>query len=563
MADAVDIIGTIKEGQYIWIRSGPGESYDGISVLSPGDQIRITEFNGTWAKHEYGWTKYVTDDGRALIDLKDNRSDTKTVTSEENEKVVLSDAYGLITYDDGETETNYGYYSTSLDAYSPTYDDGSTAFIKSSRGIHGMPYQFMDSVDPRPDGGNFGKVYIDKILTRMPLLLLTPGRPKFLNGFSVKQKEDIVKYLTQKDDSVISDILERDGRYYDLEFNYKDYYDFVNPMCQQVATLLTMEDTTKYAIDGKPVKEFRWENWTNDAFSNFITSKECVAFYIDSETQISESFSNATGESQLASKVNALSDMGREIQFLLGEGAGVTFDKLAQENYDATLADFKSFSDKYLSFAPSSLMTKLTSGFLTVVEGGKMIFPEIWNDSQFSRSYSITIKLRTPDYDDFSWFMNIAVPWLHLLAFVAPQQMGPNSYKSPFLVRAFYKGFFNIDMGIITDMTITKGNQNKWTINGLPTEVDISFTIKDLYDVLTITKQSDIIKIMNNTALSDYLANMCGININRPDILRQLELYKQQIISSQGIYGRFNRSVVSLQNAIDNVLNNLYRNTLR
>ena len=33
----------------------------------------------------------------------------------------------------------------------------------------------------------------------------------------------------------------------------------------------------------------------------------------------------------------------------------------------------------------------------------------------------------------------------------------PNGYVNPFLVRACYKGFFNIDTGIITDMSVTKG----------------------------------------------------------------------------------------------------------
>ena len=30
---------------------------------------------------------------------------------------------------------------------------------------------------------------------------------------------------------------------------------------------------------------------------------------------------------------------------------------------------------------------------------------------------------------------------------------------------------------------------------------------------------------MNNTTLMDYMANMCGININKPDILRTFQIY--------------------------------------
>lgn len=561
MSQAVNWTGKVSSSNGVWARSGPGTNYGGLQVIAPNTVLTVTQIDGSWCLNQYGWSCFSDSNGTQLISFTDNDSSTSTISQAQNEINVANAQTEQITATDGTEETNYAYYTSTLTTYSPTFDAQSDAFIKSTRGVHGMPYQFMSSVDARPDGSSFGRMFSDKILTRMPLFLVTPGKPKFLNGFNVKQKGDIIKYLSQKDDTAISNLLTRDGRYYDLEFNYADYYDYVNPMCQMIASLLTLDGS--YSIDGVVPSKYRWENWANSSFKQFISADDCVAFYIDSENQVTESFSNTTGESQLASKVNSLSDMGREIQFLLGEGAGVTFDKLAQDNYDATLQDFQDFSSKYLSFAPSSLMTKLTSGFLTVVEGGKMIFPEIWNDSQFSKSYSINIKLTTPDVDVFSWYMNIAVPLIHLIALVAPQQMGPNSYKSPFLIRAFYKGFFNIDMGIITDMNIVKGAENKWNLNGLPTEVDVSFTIKDLYDVMTITRQKDIVQLMNNVALMDYLANMCGININKPDVLRELEIYKQQILNSQGLHGRFGRTEVSLKNALDNVLNNLYRGVFR
>lgn len=30
---------------------------------------------------------------------------------------------------------------------------------------------------------------------------------------------------------------------------------------------------------------------------------------------------------------------------------------------------------------------------------------------------------------------------------------------------------------------------------------------------------------MNNTVLMDYIANLCGVNINKPDIARTLDVY--------------------------------------
>lgn len=47
-------------------------------------------------------------------------------------------------------------------------------------------------------------------------------------------------------------------------------------------------------------------------------------------------------------------------------------------------------------------------------------------------------------------------------------------------------------------------------------------TIKDLYQSFMISRSNTI---MNNIGLLDYLANMCGINPNETDIMRQIELY--------------------------------------
>ena len=73
---------------------------------------------------------------------------------------------------------------------------------------------------------------------------------------------------------------------------------------------------------------------------------------------------------------------------------------------------------------------------------------------------------------------------------------------------------------------ILEGKEGAGTLDGLPTEVDVSMTIKDLYQaVLTITSGDQSKWFMNNTTLMDYMANMCGININKPDILRTFQIY--------------------------------------
>lgn len=400
---------------------------------------------------------------------------------------------------------------------------------KNLNGIYGLPYQFMSSVDKRIPGTKIGKIYADKIVTRMPLLLLTPGRVNFLRDY--KSKKDAANTIMKVFDNIspinLNEMVSNVGRYYSFNFDYVNYYGCVNQMITSGSVFLGLQNV-KVNVTGKWEKlgSVNWLDAGNDSFKGILSNrKEYVAFYIDSSTQVSENFSNDTTESQLSSTVNQASDVAREIQFLLGNTGVIPKamkDENALENAMKTVDDI---ADKYLK--GNKLLSDIGKQFTTVALGGKLLFPEIWSDSHFTKSYSISIKLRTPDGDKLSWFMNIYVPLCHLICLAAPIQSeyGVSGYVSPFLVRAFYRGMFNCDMGIITDLSITKGKEGAWTIDGLPTEVDVDMTLKDLYSAMTITKENNPAAFCNNICLVDYIANTCGININEPDLLRTLDYY--------------------------------------
>ena len=202
-----------------------------------------------------------------------------------------------------------------------------------------------------------------------------------------------------------------------------------------------------------------------------------------------------------------------------------------------------------------------------------MIFPEIWDNSSVGRSYSINIKLRSPDCDNLSLYLNIMVPFIHCLCMCAPQMMGNNvnTYGSPFLVRAYCKSMFNIDMGIITSMDVSRGKEGAWNANGIPTEMDITLNIKDLYDVFSITgwdnsislssifatKKNSSLQIIKNTAMMDYLGNLAGLNLNQPEVTRNIQSYI--MLTGNRVRNWPNRQWLKLQQAVDNRLHDLYR----
>ena len=214
------------------------------------------------------------------------------------------------------------------------------------------------------------------------------------------------------------------------------------------------------------------------------------------------------------------------------------------------------FTDQVLG--KGNFLESIAGNLGAVINGGKLIFPEIWQDSHYMKSYNVTIKLRCPNPDPVSWYFDIWAPLAHLLPLVLPKQAGVNGYISPFLVRAYFKGLFNCQMGIITNMTVSRGEMGNWTLNGLPASVDVTFTIKDLYSVLSITRESlssDQFTIMKNIGILDYVANICGININEPDLKRLLTMYFYQKRNIFNVVG--GRVVNALDTWFTNYINSL------
>lgn len=427
--------------------------------------------------------------------------------------------------------------------------------LQTLMGIHGMPYQFMSDTDLKMSemGGGvsfpYGAVFAERIVNRMPLLLLSPGKPEFLDGYTKGTKEGVLRKaagMASGADSGVSlgDITDnKDGRFYTFKFDYADYYDYVNGMCWSAAKFLGLGDRT---MNGSSYTSYNWSTYVNDGLKGFFSGSEYVCFYIDSDDQVSDSFSNQTGPSMLENASNKVSDLGKEVGFLLGAAAGTKIDAMDLDNYDATLDQVNSILGGFPN--PGGMMDKLKDGMVVVAGGGSLIFPEIWQDSDYSKTYSVTIKLNSPDGDTESVYRNILVPMYHLLAFALPKQVGANGFAAPFLLKAYYRGLISCEMGIVTNMTIQKGREGSWNVDGLPTEVEISMDFKDLYQILTMSKWTDAASFMNNTPLLDFLACSCGVVLNKPELLRKVDMYGMLFGNKvkqapRGITNRFNQKV--------------------
>lgn len=417
----------------------------------------------------------------------------------------------------------------------------------SLAGIFGMPYQFSKNVDPpieilnetastgsTKDGtGTIGRKFSQKIFSVAPVLFLTPGEPKFMAGYGKKAKSRMARSIlnTLSDDRDDDGGEFDEGRYYSFISNFPEYKKYANVALRALALYMGIGDvkvippgTTKGA---KPLKNIDVENYMNNSFTKLFGTQCAVPFYLDAETAINESFTNNTTESMIAQSVNGFSQTAKEIQFIMGsKDAGGVMSAIGSAVTDVASNITSAFGDVAEVLAGKNLITRVSNELTTIVSGGKIIFPEIWSDSEYDRSFDITIKLRSPDPDPVSIFLNIYMPIILLVSMAAPHQIGnsSNAYESPFLVRATYKSIFNCDLGMITSLSISKGGQGNWNILGQPISADVTLSIRDLYGSMFISKRMGLIC---NTAQMDYLATMAGVDLNEFEPTRMVRLFSQ------------------------------------
>lgn len=425
--------------------------------------------------------------------------------------------------------------------------------VKGLNGIEAIPYQFMDTVDRRIPGTQIGRKYAEKIVTRLPLLFLTPCKPLFMDDFNSNDKSTVASFLANSE-GASADLILGEGRYYSVEFDYAKYYDYLNPMLASVASYMGLYNETIY--DGKKLGTYNWKKELNDDFKNFFSASENVVFYLDGLTQISESFSNSTTESSLASQINGFADTANEIKFLFGDKSGVA-GALMEGASEVTSSIGSALSGLVGSLGGGIVESLSDKGVNTVLNGGKIIFPKIWENSDASISYNISIKLRSPDNDNLSIFLNIIKPYCRLLALTLPRTMenNPNGYRSPFLVKAYSKGLFHIDMGMITSMTVTKGDECAWNDNGLPTQIDIDLTIEDLYSSLSMSGINGK-SMVTNTAYMDFLANLAGLNVNQQGMGKRIKKYVE--LTYTNVANLPSRTFTRFSNSISNIIGNMY-----
>jgi len=225
-----------------------------------------------------------------------------------------------------------------------------------------------------------------------------------------------------------------------------------------------------------------------------------LSFFVDASSVANDSIDNSYTESEMERNAKALSDSVTEMRFSMG-----------QKNLFGKITDAITRLPELLKGGVGVFTT--TGAVSAIMKGAKMTFPKVFEDNNFTRSYSISFKFVSPYGDKFSIFNYVYLPVLSLLCFTLPRQLGINTYIAPFLVKMDYPGNFAIDMGVITRMSIDKvGDSSSWSIDGLPLQLNVTIDVMDLFPVLMMAKSGKLIN--QSVSMAVYLNNMAGLSLD-------------------------------------------------
>lgn len=445
--------------------------------------------------------------------------------------------------------------------------------LDESTRLFGMPHRFNRFADmPISETSQLGRSYAEKFATEAPILCMMPGRPNFLdsfrssaerNGFAKQLMEDVGSASRQLSNEVNRMLKNNDFKYYTFYTDFTSYMNHVNLMCRFAALYLDIGDTKALEKDGEkyvPYSKYDWRHYRyhrseqppmkkiskdtegksifdkvgkkikegTKEFFNLITetlqdNSQYIQFYVDPATSYQETASNSTGESLVKSNIAEAEDMVKEFAFIFNTVGLGTIER-------ATNDMMSKVSGLFNSMPYDNPIKRIFGGASTILSGATLYFPEIYKNSTFSRSYNVTINLTSPYGDRESLYLNIMVPLFHLMGFVLPKQNSANSYAAPFLLRATSKGLFNIDMGIVETMTIEKvpGSMTKW---GIPTEVKVSMSIKDIYPNMMMSSSYSPFLFWENSSFRQWIAVMAGVDVTVPHTLEKIKAMKTMMES--------------------------------
>lgn len=246
-------------------------------------------------------------------------------------------------------------------------------------------------------------------------------------------------------------------------------------------------------------------------------------FHVDYQGSVSESFSNSYSDIETQGTIKSVSQGARNVKFTLAGG------NIAGE----MLQDIMGTVKNVVMGTLDSVSFGLSNVIATILGGAYTTLPKKWDDSDMSLpSVNYKISLVSPYGNTISQLQNIYIPLAMLLAGALPLATGKSSYTSPFLCSLFNKGVQNIELGMITSLSITRGTDNLgFSRNKMPLGIEVDFTVTDFSTIITAPVNSSIFNNFNlslddNSPFGKYIGTLCSRDILTQKYFRPKALIK-------------------------------------
>lgn len=258
----------------------------------------------------------------------------------------------------------------------------------------------------------------------------------------------------------------------------------------------------KRAIDGY------LSDWAKSFDSTARGAGAQAVFEVQYTGQSSDSFSNSYGEIETGGKIKSMQQAVRNAKFNFsgGQTGSSIIDTATQALVDIG----------------NGLLDAATFGFSSVVRGfisgGYTDIPQAWQDSSTSiATVTYTMDLVAPYGHTWSRFQNIVVPLSMILAGALPLRVGSAGYTSPFLCSIFSKSVQKVRLGMITEVSISRGTTNLgYTLDKKINALTVSITVSDFSGKISAPINNSLFTGKFNpffdqtTGFSDYIDIIAG-----------------------------------------------------
>ena len=470
----------------------------------------------------------------------------------------------------------------------------------------------------------YGPLYSKLYLGRAHIVTLTPGDPEFLPGFNDTDREVAIDATKQAQsgegggsnyaaDNNLSELRNKTreqragGTLFGFTHNYVKYTNMVKALNYATAVMMgitdhdwwgILDDNERKAIfkgveppkDGSlsykyfdPMLLDMNPNQTYNIYESTASDEELIKkdfkgmgvyntyVYNDGPMEMSESVDNTIGPSILNNLLGMTpNDAAKDLNFLTGGlngnflSGGADFVK---ERIGKSSLFKKAFAEGGIFSTALGKTIGISSVAAASIAGANIKLPEVFKDSNYSKSFTLKVKLSSPNNDRMSFFKYILTEFNRLAPYALPQQYGAfvDAQVAPFVTQIYTKGLCACELAMCSEMTIVRSPENM-SLNKYPTELDITMVFKDLSPVLSIPMDPSNIngqydRKLINSGIVPYISTYLGIPLYRNDNLTffkrktaKLRHMANLIVSTPSKY-----VVMWGQNKIRKIVDNLIR----